>query len=214
MSAYAITRLQTVVSRVGPPSELGVLTVVVVSGGTAETIIPNEAYFKVDTRAGSSEFAELMEKHMCNVVENEADAAIPKGTDSGPTARNPEIEDVSHVPLLKNEDKIADEIAGTLEKVFENRFIYALEGVSGSEDFAILARSDPKSDNADIPYCYWRYGSTDPKRWDDYGGNPDNVPSNHSSKFYPQLEVTDPNDPLKMGAKALCAAGLSKWNLK
>ncbi|KAL4965919.1 uncharacterized protein BDV14DRAFT_199372 [Aspergillus stella-maris] len=214
MSAYAITRLQTVVSRVVPPSELGVLTVGVVSGGTAENIIPNEAFFKVNTRAGSDEVAELMEKHMRNIVENEADAAIPKGTDSGPAAPNPEIEDVSHVPLLKNEDKIANEIAGTFEKIFEKQFIYPVEGVSGSEDFAVLARSKPTSDNADIPYCYWRYGSTDPKRWDDYGGNLDNVPSNHSSKFYPQLEVTDPNDPLKMGAKALCAAGLSKWNLK
>ncbi|KAL4957239.1 hypothetical protein BDW69DRAFT_191771 [Aspergillus filifer] len=190
MSAYAITRLQTVVSRVVPPAELGVLTVGV-------------AYFKVNIRAGSDEVAELMKKHMRNIVEFKADAAILKGD-----------QDVSHVPLLKNEDKIADETAGSFTAVFNKQFIYPVEGVSGSEDFAVLARSNPKSDKVDIPYCYWRYGATDPKRRDDYSGHLDNGPSNHNSEFYPQLEVTDPKDPLKMGAKALCAGGLGKWNLK
>lgn len=66
----------------------------------------------------------------------------------------------------------------------------------------------------DIPYCYWRYGSTNAKRWqDEFQGDVNRVPSNHNSKFYPQCDPEDPNDPLKVGVRALCTAALSKFTL-
>lgn len=213
MTAYAITRLQTVVSRVVPSQEAGVLTVGEMNGGLAENIIPNSAYIKVNTRANSDELAETMEEHIRQIADAEASASIPPGAVDPPSGPNPEYHDISHLPLLKNEDEIAEDVAHVFRGVFGNQFIYPVDGVSGSEDFAVLARSDPNSSKTDIPYCYWRYGSTDRKRWAEYGGNVDSVPSNHNSKFYPQCDETDPNDPLKVGAKALCAAALSKFNL-
>lgn len=210
MTAYTITRLQTVISRVVPSREAAVLTVGEMNGGTAENIIPNEAYIKVNTRASSDEVATLIKEHIFQILDSEVTAAIPESTNPKPPAPNPEYQIISHLPLLKNEDRIANAVAGVFSSVFHNHFIYPVEGVSGSEDFAVLARSNPNSDKADILYCYWRYGSTDRERWAEYGCDVDNVPSNHNSKFYPQCQQADPNDPLKMGAKALCAAGLSK----
>lgn len=222
MASYAVTRLQTVVSRVVPSKEAGVLTVGEINGGTAENIIPESAYIKVNTRADSDNLAEKMEIALRNIIDCEVQASIPDlafGPDmETDTDTNPNVhyESISHLPLLKNDPAIADPLAATFRTVFgAKNFTYPVPGVSGSEDFSILARSDRTKPVADIPYVYWRYGSTDEKRWDDAEGDVNRVPANHNSRFYPQLDIEDYADPLKVGATALCAAALKgfwdKW---
>ena len=205
MACYAVTRLQTVASRVVPSQEAGVLTVGQISGGTAENIIPGSAFIKVNTRADSNELAEKMERTIKQIMIHEVQAAmVDVDPNSDLVMKNPTCKSLSHLPLLKNEDDISNHIAGVFSNVFgEENFTYPVPGVSGSEDFAVLAKSP---DGKAILYCYRRYGSTDQNRWDDVKGKLDDVASNHNSNFYPQMLGIE-TDPLRTGTKAALCCG-------
>lgn len=212
MAAYAITRLQTVVSH-AVPSKVGVLSVTEIRGGRAENIIPDSVSFNVNTRARSDKLAASMKEHMIQIINAEVAASIPPSVEPKPASPNPVYEHVSQMPLLINEDRIANDVSDTFTHIFDKNFNSSAGAVLGSDDFPVLARSKPDLDKSDIPYCYWQYGSTDPDRWNRYDGDMDKIPSNHNGKFYPQCVLEDPDDPLKTAATALCAAALSKFTL-
>jgi len=220
MVSSCVTRLQTIVSREIAPRYSGVLTVGRIQGGTAVNVIPSEAFIEISMRSDSNELAEQMEKALRRIVAAEVRASSSDFTPSetpeeqGREDANPRFERIAHLPLLTNDDRITPDIAATFLAVFgTTEFLDFAPGAAGSEDFPNLARSSPEKDPPDIPYCYWRYGSTDERRWEEAGGDLSRISSNHSSNFFPQLDISADNDPLKTGTKALVAAALKQLTL-
>ncbi|KAF2462840.1 amidohydrolase [Lindgomyces ingoldianus] len=213
MAAFAITRLQTVVSRVVPSTSLGVLTVGEIHAGKKSNIIPNDAYITINMRADSDDLAGKMEAEMKNIIEAEVKASIPeyREIEDNPTPPNPEFERLLYAPLLENKEPTATDIASVFQSVFGEDFNGFASIVPSSEDFQVLALCNDKT--KEIPYCYWRYGGTSLEKWEEAGGDVNLVPSNHSDNFLPQNDPEADNDPLKSGTKAMCAAALSKFNL-
>lgn len=211
-AAYVITRLQTVVSR-SMPSKAGVLTVSEMHGGESENVTPDSATFTINIRTKSDKVTARMKEDIFQIIDAEVAASIPPRTNPKPPSPNPVYEQLSHMPHLVNEEDLATDIGDAFARVFDSKFNFSSSTVSASDDFPVLARTNPDLDTADIPHCYWQYGSTDSSRWAAYGGELDNMPSNHSNRFHPQCVLEDPDDPLKMGAKALCAASLSRFML-
>ncbi|KAI9739560.1 MAG: hypothetical protein M1834_006277 [Cirrosporium novae-zelandiae] len=217
MASYAVTRLQTVVSRVVPSQEAGVLTVGQIEAGTAPNVIPSESYITVNTRADSNDLADSMEKEIRRIVAAEVRASNPhaepdnSGRDPEKEKANPRFERLSQLPLLSNNEPVTSDIATYFNAVFRDDFHDFVPGVSGSEDFAHLAKRSARDKEPSIPYCYWRYGGTDKDTWDRAGKDIQRVPSNHSSTFLPQLDMGRKNDPLKVGTKCLFTAAMGKY---
>lgn len=183
-------------------------------------VIPSEAFIEVSMCSDSNELAEQMEKALRRIVTAEVRASSPDFTPSetpeeqGRECANPRFERITQNPLPTNEDQITPYIAAAFLAVFgKTEFLDFAPAAAGSEDFPNLARSSPDKDQPDIPYCYWRYGSTDEKRWKEAGGDLGKIPSKHSSNFFPQLDISPDNDPLKIGTKALVAAALKQLKL-
>lgn len=220
MVSSCVTRLQTIVSREIAPRFSGVLTVGQIRGGSAVNVIPSEAFIEVSMRSDSNELAEQMEKALRRIVAAEVRASSSDFTPSetpeeqGREDANPRVERIAQLPLLTNDDQITPDIAAVFLAVFgKPEFLDFAPAAAGSEDFPNLARSSPDKELPDIPYCYWRYGSTDERRWKEAGGDLGRIPSNHSSNFFPQLDISADNDPLKIGTKALVAAALKQLTL-
>ncbi|ORY15017.1 hypothetical protein BCR34DRAFT_533481 [Clohesyomyces aquaticus] len=212
MAAYAITRLQTVVSRVVPSTSAGVLTVGAIHAGKAPNIIPGEAYFTVNIRADSNGLATRMKDEMDSIVRAEVQASYG-GTGIDPEEDNPLFEPLLYAPILYNEEPIATDIATVFSAVFGSEFKDFVPGVSGSEDFPFLANVHVEDPERHIPYCYWRFGGTDQKLFDDNHGDVNKLPSNHNKAYLPQCKLEVDGDPLKAGTKAMCAAALSQFRL-
>lgn len=70
----------------------------------------------------------------------------------------------------------------------------------GSEDFSVLARA------VDKPYCFWFFGGTESKVWDEYESKEklNELPINHSPYFAPALQPT-----LTTGVDCLVVAALT-----
>ncbi|KAH7116256.1 putative metal-dependent amidase/aminoacylase/carboxypeptidase [Dendryphion nanum] len=198
-SAYCITRIQSIVSRVVPSTSAGVITIGKIHGGETGNVIPDFVDMEVSIRSNSDGLAELMERELRRIVASEVVAA--QEVDDA----NPRIWHTLHGPLLCNDDVLLRLIAPVFTQMFGARFDANVPPVSGSEDIAYLTRA---KDGRVIPLLYWRYGGSSLEVIWEVGGDPARLPSNHSSKFLPQLRMEEKEDPLKVGARALFAAAL------
>lgn len=213
-SAYCITRIQSIVSRVVPSTSAGVITIGKIHGGETGNVIPDFVDMEVSIRSNSDGLAELMERELRRIVASEVCVSM-REDDCGGIAwsvaaqevddANPRIWHTLHGPLLCNDDVLLRSIAPVFTQIFGARFNANVPPVSGSEDIAYLTRA---KDGRVIPLLYWRYGGSSLEVIQEVGGDPARLPSNHSSKFLPQLRMEEMEDPLKVGARALFAAAL------
>ncbi|KAF1984236.1 amidohydrolase [Aulographum hederae CBS 113979] len=214
--AYVITRIQSIVARVVPSTEAGVITVGQIEGGAAENVIPESASMKVNIRSNTDELYAVIEKELRRVVAAEVRATLPEGDvawtaeEQGSSDANPQFERISGLPLLKNTDSLRETISDAFGTLFgADRFDGNVAGVSGSEDFPHLAKKTAHDETPSIPLLYWRYGATNKEAWDAAAGDVTKIPSNHSKKFLPQLRREEVDDPLKVGTQALVGAALT-----
>ncbi|MFG2126785.1 amidohydrolase [Streptomyces sp. NPDC048751] len=193
-AAYVVTRLQSVISREVAAKEAAVLTVGQFHAGTKNNVIPAEARLALNLRTQSTQTRERLLAAVRRVVEGECLAAgcpVP-----------PEVTVLPGYPNTVNDTALDREIAAVHREVLGAETVLDFGPVMGSEDFSLLA---PQG----VPYDYWFVTSTPADVWEaapgeDLPGKLDNVPSNHSPLFAPDLSVLVP------GVRTLVSAALSR----
>ena len=191
LAAATILRLQTVVAREVPPTEVAVVTVGAVAAGTVANVIGDRAELQVSVRTFSEEVRAQVLAAIERIARGEAEAAA--------APRPPDIEVVHSFPAVHNDPDAVERTRPALASVAAA--VVAPGPVTGSEDVGLLARA------VDAPCVYWLLGGADPalfERLDDPAAvvaRVDELPSNHSPHFAPVIEPT-----LTVGVRALVAA--------
>ena len=193
MAAATTMRLQTIVSREIAPTEPAVLTIGSLQAGTKENIIPDEATIKLNMRTFSEDTREYMLKSIRRICCAECDASGAE--------RPPEFTTINRYPLTENDRAATQKIAEAFQQQFGKNASLAGGPASASEDFSVFGRT------WGVPYVFWFVGGTDPqvyaKAVQDKTVN--QIPSNHSPKFAPQIHPT-----LETGLQAMLTAA-SAW---
>ena len=192
IASHAVVRLQTIVSREVPPNESAVVTVGALQAGDTENIIPHEAVIKVNIRSVSQAWRQRILSSVKRIIQAECLA--------GNCPQDPTFEPTASLPTTINDDGLTEALDKSFTKQFSDNHISHVQDVLGSEDFGVLGSSIQR------PYCYWIFGGTDPKEWDDMekAGRLDEVPTNHSPFFAPVIQPT-----LQTGVDAMTVAALT-----
>ncbi|KAI0879424.1 hypothetical protein GGS24DRAFT_495900 [Hypoxylon argillaceum] len=189
-----VLRLQTLVSREVPPGEVAVLTCAYLHAGRSINIIPDYVDMKVDLRTYQPKIREQLVRAVKRVIRAECEASgLPDA---------PSITQTDDIPAVVNDASVVE----TLQKTFHERFgdrVQQAEPGLASDDFSILGAAK------NIPYCYWKFGSTDIAKWEKAKkeGKLGEIPSNHSPYFGPVIEPTLRTGLLAMSLAALAHLG-------
>lgn len=191
MASAAVLRLQTIVSREVHPQSSVVVTVGEFHAGTAENIIPAEAYLKLNIRTTDEAVREQVLAAVKRICVAEAQASN--------APREPEFSVINSFPLTVNDAEATGRIAGSFNAFFGDR-AYEVPALAGSEDFSRFARA------WQVPYCFWFIGGADPEKYAaavKAGTVQQSIPMPHSPYYAPVLSPT-----LRTGVEAmLLAAG-------
>ncbi|KAF4461390.1 Zn-dependent exopeptidase [Fusarium albosuccineum] len=185
-----VLRLQGVVTQERAPSEWAVLTCAYLHAGRAINIIPEYVDMKVDLRTYNPDVREKLVSAIKRVVYAECEVS---GLD-----KKPSIMQTDNIPAVVNNEAIVS----CLRDVFQHRLgdnVTVQDVGTGSDDFSILGEAKK------IPYCYWKFGGTDPERWEEAKktGNLASIPNNHSPFFGPVIQPTLDTAVDGMGLAAL-----------
>lgn len=193
LACHIVVRLQTIISREVSPSHEAVLTVGSLEAGTTENIIADSATIKLTVRNNNVETREHVLKAIKRIVHAECLASD--------SPKPPIFSDTVVAPPTINDDAVTAQLESAFSATFGQDYIRNAVGLGGSEDFSVLASA------IDRPYCYWTLGGIDRAKWDlaeKRGTIEDDIPTNHSPFFIPEIEPT-----LKSGTRAFIAAVIS-----
>ncbi|WP_244929014.1 amidohydrolase [Nocardioides sp. W7] len=190
MAAEAVLRLQTIVAREIPSTEVVVLTVGSVRSGEAANVIPGQAELLLNIRT----YADGTRQHVLASVERILRGiAVTAGAPEEPT-----IESIERFPVVVNDAAALGRTFATFQEWLGAERVLDPGAGAGSEDVGVLATS------AGAPLSYWLLGGTDPSLFGT-GGMDDpalrTVPSNHSPRYAPAIDPT-----LGIGVTALVKA--------
>ena len=192
LAAMIVVRLQTVVAREVPPTEVAVLTVGSIQAGTKSNVIPDSAQLLLNLRTYNDTTRATMLDAIRRIVTAECQA-------SG-SPREPEFELFDRFPLTDNDTATTERVATAFADFFADR-AGVIGPQSASEDFSDI----PKA--LGVPYTYWCIGGIDADtyhRAERAGRVAQDIPVNHSATFAPVLQPT-----LDTGTQALVVAALA-----
>lgn len=135
VAAHITTALQSIVSRNVDPLEAAVITVGSIVAGEAANVIPDSAEMKISVRSLSRETRQLLLTRIPALAQAQA-------VSFGATA------DVTHVngtPVLVNDEamvRFACQVA--CETFGEDRAVFGIKPLMGSEDFSFMLEAQPK----------------------------------------------------------------------
>jgi hippurate hydrolase len=191
MAATAVLRLQTIVSREIPPQAQAVVTVGEFHAGTAENIIPAEAYIKLNVRTTD----EVVRNHVLAAIRRICIAE--SRASNGP--KDPEFEEINNYPLTVNDAEVAKKVMDSFRGHFGEQFV-DMPAQGASEDFGRFGQAWKS------PYVYWFVGGCAPEKYDEavQAGTVAHLPGPHSPFWAPTLHPT-----LQTGMETmLTAAGI------
>lgn len=195
--AHIVTQLQTIVSREVHPSEFAVLTCAnFTAGSRGSAVIPDHADLTVTLRSYNPDVVDLVSSSAKRIIEAGCEAAgMPK---------KPDIYGRLSAPALINDTSTVQSLQHTFSAYFGELLSKANRGAA-SEDFPLLA--EPFG----APYAYWYFGCIGKERWDEAEkkGKLGEIPGNHSSGFYPDIDPT-----LQTGTNAMALAALTFLQVK
>jgi hippurate hydrolase len=192
LAAMIVLRLQTIVSRVTPPSETAVLTVGSLQAGTKSNVIPDHAVLQLNIRTYSEQTRQTMLDAIRRIVTAECQA-------SG-SPKDPDFELFDRFPLTDNDSATTEVVTSAFRAYFGER-ARTMGLQTASEDFSDLPNA------FGIPYTYWGVGCIDPdtyRKAEQAGRVAEDVPVNHSAQFAPVIQPT-----LDTGTQALVVAALA-----
>ncbi|GLI37163.1 amidohydrolase [Geobacter hydrogenophilus] len=177
MAASAVLRLQTIVSREISPQAQVVVTVGEFHAGTAENIIPAEAYLKLNVRTTD----EAVHDHVLEAIKR---ICIAEARASH-APKDPEFEEINNYPLTVNDGETAKKISDAFRSHFGERFI-DMPSQGASEDFGRFGKAWKS------PYTYWFVGGCAPEKYDKamQEGTAAHLPGPHSPFWAPALHPT------------------------
>lgn len=190
--ASIVQRLNLVVARELSPSDIAVLTIGRISVGTKSNVIADHGVLELNLRTFSTEVRATMLAAIHRIVDSECAAS------GSPKPATYEYYD--HFPLTDNSAAATKTVMDALTAQFGDGF-GEISPASGSEDFSEIPTV------LGVPYCYWFFGGTDEKLWDDAVANGtvnSAVPVNHSPNFAPTIEPT-----LRTGTAAAVVSALA-----
>lgn len=192
LAAMIVVRLQTVVSRVTPPSETVVLTVGSLEAGTKSNVIPDHAVLQLNVRTYSEQTRTTVLDAIRRIVLAECQA-------SG-SPKEPEFEMFDRFPLTANDAATTGKVTGAFADFFGPRAV-AMRLQTASEDFSDIPAA------LGTPYSYWGVGCIDADTYrtaEQAGRVAQDIPVNHSAEFAPVIQPT-----LDTGTQALVVAALA-----
>ena len=193
LSAQIINALQTLVARVIPPVEPGVVTVGSIHGGTKHNIIPDEVQLQLTVRAYSEKTRNTLIEGIRQVARGQAVAA------GLPEDKLPEVTvQDEHTRSTYNDPALVQRVVAVLETSLGAEQVQSVPAVMGGEDFSEYGLTDPK-----IPsFIYW-LGGVEPRTWQAAQSSGESLPSLHSPFFAPDAPLA-----IETGVQAMTAAAL------
>ena len=197
MAAATVMRLQGIVSREVPATDMAVVTIGSVQAGTKANIIADDADLLLSIRSYDTVVRAKVLKAIERIVRSEAQA-------SGAT-KEPLVELTESAPAVINDAAAVDLTRAALAGVVGAERVVDPGPITGSEDVGVLASA------AGAPIVFWLLGGADPASFAGVSGVEDiasivaGLPSNHSPLYAPAEDPT-----ISIGAKALSAAA-RKW---
>ncbi|MDG2384071.1 MAG: amidohydrolase [Pirellulaceae bacterium] len=173
-AAQLVLALQTIVSREVPPTEPAVITVGSIHGGTKHNVIGDNCHLQITVRSYSDHVRKLLLegiKRKTRTVAMEFKAP------------EPEIKISEGTPALFNDEDLANQAGIVFQRVFGAERVEQAEQSMGGEDFSRYGREG-------VPILMFRLGTVEQRRLDRYQQLGQVPPSLHSSKFYPDAELT------------------------
>ncbi|WP_371168926.1 M20 aminoacylase family protein [Aliiroseovarius sp. 2305UL8-7] len=129
-----VQALQSIVSRNLPPMENLVISVTQINGGTADNIIPADAWFCASIRSFSPEVREMAEKRIREVIEGQA---VSFGVSA-------EIDYELGYPPTVNDPSSVEKAVGAAEEISGKNRVHPDQGREmGAEDFAYMLEERP-----------------------------------------------------------------------
>lgn len=151
LAAQIILALQTIVSREIAATEMAILTVAAVHGGSKHNAIPDEVALQVNIRYFRDDVRDQLLTAIRRVADGTARAA------GVPPDRLPVITLLPEsVPPVENDPRLTGQVAAAFRRVYGPGRVRQIAPVTGSEDFGIFGRGDPP-----VPICYFRVGCGD-----------------------------------------------------
>lgn len=177
MAASAVLRLQSIVSREVAPDASVVVTIGELHAGTAENIIPDQAYIKLNVRTTDASVRDHVLEAIRRICIAEAHASnAPK---------DPEFEVINNYPLTVNDTEVTQKVSQAFRDQFGNR-AQEIQPVGASEDFGRFGQA------WNTPYMFWFVGGTAPEKYDQAmrEGTYEKLPGPHSPFWAPVLHPT------------------------
>jgi amidohydrolase len=194
ISAQIITALQGIISREKNPSEMGVITVGSIHGGTKRNIIPEEVVMKLTIRAYDAGLADQFVEAIRRTANGIAQAnGIPE--ERWPQAK---LVETSYPPII-NDPELTGQLESTFKDLLGEENVAPSDPTNGSEDFSYFAQADPP-----VPQVMFHLGVTQKERLDAAENGGPKVAPGHDPRFYVDLEKGLPT-----GLKSMAAAVLS-----
>ncbi|MHC1718648.1 MAG: amidohydrolase [Acidaminococcaceae bacterium] len=188
MAAAAVLRLQTIVSREVSPQAQVVVTVGEFHAGTAENIIPAEAYIKLNVRTTDEDVRRRVLEAIKRICIAEARASN--------APQDPVFEGINNFPLTVNDEKVTRMVSAAFHNYFGERLIES-QPLGASEDFGRYGKV------WNVPYMYWFVGGCEQSKYDRamQEGTVGQLPGPHSPFWAPALHPT-----LQTGIETMLAA--------
>ena len=173
IAARTVEALQSIASREIRSTDGVVVTVGYIRAGTKNNIIPDDAELGLTVRTYKPEVRKKVLASIDRIVKAEAEA--------GGAEKLPKIEHYESTDAVYNDPALVDRLRPALIAALGSSNIVPGRPIMGSEDYSVYIQQG-------VPSVYMSLGGANPAKW--AVANGENLPSNHSSLFYPELEPT------------------------
>jgi amidohydrolase len=173
IAARTVVALQTIVSREVPPGEPAVVTVGYIHAGTKNNIIPDQAELGLTVRTYKPEIRKQILAAIARITKAEAAAAG--------APREPAVENYEGTDAVYNAPELAERLQAVLVKALGKDNVVPTGPIMVSEDYSYFVA-------AGIPSFYFALGGADPQKYAQAKATGENLPSNHSSLFAPDVD--------------------------
>ena len=188
LAALVILDLQTISSREIDPLQPCVVTVGSIHGGTKHNIISDEVKLQLTLRS----YREDVRDQLIDGIKRRI-----KGLAEAHRAPPPVLTIAETTPPTVNTPALVERIVPALKKEMGDSNVLPVEPLMGAEDFGLFGNK------GEVPTFMFRLGTIDPARLKAIHDQNGNLPSLHSSGYFP-----DPEASIRSGVRAMSASVL------